>query len=284
MKAVLDRRLLLVTGKGGTGKSAVAASLAVAAGRQGLRVLALAMDHGTGLGHHLRATTLGPQPQRCGDVHVALVDPAAALDEYLRMRIRVPRIAAVGRVFAAVVETVPGVRDITMIGKVVFESSRTRWDLVVVDGPPTGQVSSLLDAPATIAGLVPGGAVRDQAGWIRSLLADERHTGVVVVATPEDLPVLEARSFIAGLAANPTTTVAALVANKVLPPPDFGDDALSRATDPWGPQAAALHLALAESQRSHLADLAADRTIPFLFGMRTAGETTERIADLWGRA
>ena len=282
MRAVLNRRLLLVTGKGGTGKSAVAASLAVAAGRRGLRVLALAMDHGAGLARHLRVTTLGPAPQRCGDVHVAVVDPVAALDEYLRMRVRVPRLAAVSRVFAAVVETVPGVRDTTMIGKVVFESTRPRWDLVVADAPPTGQVSSFLEAPATIAGLVPGGAVRDQAAWMRSVLADPQHTGLVVVATPEELPVTEAKSFMAGVTASRIAAVVASVANKVLPAPDFDGSALAGTTDSSGRQAGALHLALIERQQGHLMDLKADRTIPFLFGMRTAGETTERIADLWG--
>jgi anion-transporting ArsA/GET3 family ATPase len=98
---VLERRLLLVTGKGGTGKSAVAASLAIAAGRRGLRVLALAMDGGAGLARHLRADPPGPTPQRCGDVFIAAVDPGAALDQYLRLRIRVPRLAAVSRIFAA---------------------------------------------------------------------------------------------------------------------------------------------------------------------------------------
>ena len=122
------------------------------------------------------------------------------------------------RVFAAVVETVPGVRDTAMIGKIIFESTRPRWDLVVVDAPPTGQVSSFLEAPATIAGLVPGGAVRDQAAWMRSVLADPRHTGLVVVATPEELPVIEAKSFIEDVIASRTAAVAASVANAAVPP------------------------------------------------------------------
>ena len=278
---MLNRRLLIVTGKGGTGKSAVAASLAVAGGRSGRRVLALAMDRGGGLARHLQAGALRAQPQRLGDVHAAIVDPAAALDEYLRMRIRVPRIAAVSRIFAAVVETVPGVRDTAMIGKVVFEATRSRWDLVVVDAPPIGQVSSFLNAPTTITRLVPGGAVRDQSEWMRSVIADAAHTGVVVVATPEDLPVLEARALTADLATSGAVAIEAVVANKVLPDPGFEPSDVVNTSEAAQRDAATLHLALTAQQTEHLRRLAAGHTIPFLFGMRTESETSERIADLW---
>ena len=278
LRGVLDRRLLLVTGKGGTGKSAVAASLAIAAGRRGMRVLAISMDRGDGLARHLALPHLEPTPQRHGDVHAALVDPGAALDEYLRLRMRMPRLTAVSRVFAAVVDTVPGVRDTVMIGKVVFESTRTRWDLVVADAPPTGQVRSFLRAPATIAGLVPGGAVREQAAWLGSVLADPGHSGAVVVATAEELPVTEAAAFGVEVEADGTMPLAAKVANKILPEADFGTRA---AAGPEG-EAATLHRALVERQTRHLAAFSADHTIPYLFGMHTPDETAERIADRWG--
>jgi anion-transporting ArsA/GET3 family ATPase len=276
---VLERRLLLVTGKGGTGKSAVAASLAIAAGRRGLRVLALAMDGGAGLARHLRASPPGPLPQRCGDVSIALVDPGAALDQYLRLRVRVPRIAAVGRVFAAMADTVPGIRDTVMIGKVVFESTRSRWDLVVADAPPTGQVQSYLGAPATIAGLVPSGVVRDQASWMANTLADPVHSAAVVVATPEELPAAEAAGFVADVARSGAIPLAAVVANRVLPAADFPPPAPGD-TGPAA-EAARLHLALVAEQGRHLEALAPTRTIPHLFGVHTPGETAERIADFW---
>jgi anion-transporting ArsA/GET3 family ATPase len=278
---VLERRLLLVTGKGGTGKSALAASLAVAAGRRGMRVLALAMGPGAGLARHLGLPRLESARRRHGDVHAALVDPAAALDEYLHLKVRVPRFAAVSRIFAAVVDTVPGVHDTVMIGKVVFESTRPQWDLVVVDAPPTGQVRSFLAAPATIAALVPGGAVRDQAAWLQSVLADARHTGVVVVATPEELPVIEATSFRNEIEG--TVAVAATVANKVLPAADFDAFAVATAPVSAAAEAGALHLALASRQHDHLEALHPDRVVPYLFGMHTPEETAARLADLWVR-
>ncbi|MBI5157457.1 MAG: hypothetical protein HZA58_05510 [Acidimicrobiia bacterium] len=277
--AVLERRLCVVTGKGGTGKSAVAASLAIAAGRRGMRVLALAMGDGDGLARHLGAPRLGPSPEAFGDVHAAVVEPASALDEYLRHRIRIPHLGAVARIFAAVVDTVPGIRDTVMIGKVVHDSTLPAWDLVVADAPPTGQVQSYLGAPETIAGLVPGGAVRDQAAWLRSLLQDPEHTGVVVVATPEELPVTEAMAFRDHMA--DTTAVAAVIANKVLP--EVGFDAAAIAGIAPGPalEAARFQLALTEAQHRHLAELRPDRVVSLLFGMHTPDETASRIADLW---
>lgn len=277
--AVLQRRLCVVTGKGGTGKSAVAASVAIAAGRQGMRVLALAMGSGAGLARHLGLPRIGHEPDAVGDVHAATVEPAAALDEYLRHRIRLPHLGAVARVFAAVVDTVPGVRDTVMIGKVVHESTLPAWDLVVVDAPPTGQVQSYLSAPSTIAGLVPGGAVREQAAWLRSLLENPDHTGVVIVATPEELPVIEAAAFRDEIATR--VAVTAVVANKVLP--EAGFTAPAAGGSPSGPagDAARFHAALVEAQQPHLAALRPDRLVPFLFGMHTPDETAARIADVW---
>jgi anion-transporting ArsA/GET3 family ATPase len=272
---VLDKRLLVVTGKGGTGRSAIAASLALAAGRRGRRVLALALDDAHGLAAHLGAEMPGTTPHRHGDVHIALVEPASALHEYLRLRVRVPRIGAVSRLFSAVVETVPGVRDTVVMGKAVYESSRPRWDLVVADAPPTGQVLSLLTAPATIAGLVPSGAVREQASWLAETLADPEHTGVVVVATPEELPVLEAIDFTAASAT--VIPGVAVVANRVLPelPEVAGLTGVAAEADLH-------HRLLAAAQQPHLARLSPTNRIPLLFGMHTPAETAARIADLWG--
>lgn len=274
---LLDKRLLVVTGKGGTGRSAVAASIALAAARRGRRVLALALDAPSGLARHLGAEIPGPIPRRHGDLHLGAVEAGAALDEYLRLRIKMPRLATVGRLFAAVVETVPGVRDTVLIGKAVYESTRSRWDLVVVDAPPTGQIQSLITAPATIAGLVPGGAVRDQARWLAGVLADHAHTGAVVVAIPEELPVLEAGEFIA--AASGAVAPVAIVANRVL-----ADLAEEPGLDGVAAEAAEHHRRLRRAQESHLDRLAPTHRLPMLFGMHTPAETSARIADLWGRS
>jgi anion-transporting ArsA/GET3 family ATPase len=146
---------------------------------------------------------------------------------------------------------------------------------VVADAPPTGQVLSLLTAPATIAALVPGGAVRDQARGLAGLLADPEHTAAVVVATPEELPVLEAIEFTAASAGAIHSPV--VVANRVLADLPGGGTTTGAAGE-----AAAHHRALAAAQAPHLSRLAPTHRVPMLFGMHTPAETAARIADLWG--
>jgi anion-transporting ArsA/GET3 family ATPase len=279
---VLDRHLLIVTGKGGTGKSAVAASIALRAALDGRRVLAVAMSDPLGLAAHLRSGPLGPSPveARPGLSAIA-IEPAAALDEYLRLRLKVPRVPAVTRAFRVLAETVPGIRDTVVIGKLLWESARPDWDLIVADAPATGQVLSMLRSPITIEGLVPASRVREQAAWMRKVLADRDATGLVVVATPEELPLAEARETIDAASAEGLVDVAAVVANRVLP--DLAVDRASLAGEPPGPRrdAALLHLDVAARQEPPLAALQPDHRLPLLFGIRTPGEVAIRLADLW---
>lgn len=276
-----DRRLLLVTGKGGTGRSAVAAAVALDAARRGRRVLALALDAGIGLAAHLGLPPLTATPTAAGDIAAARVDPAAALDEYLRLRIALPGVTAASRVFAAVAETVPGVRDTVMLGKVVHEAARGPWDLVVADGPPTGQVTSYLRAPETIAGLVPSGTVRSQADWMAATL--RAIGGLVVVATPEELPVMEARELLAEVA-DGVIPVAAVVANRVVE--DVGVTAAAAAAErDLVRRAAARHdLAIRDRQAGHLDTLGPDRRLPLLFGVHRPAEVASRLAASWRAA
>lgn len=246
-------------------------------------MLAVAMGDGRGLGAHLRT---GPLPLEAVEVRPDLlalaVVPAAALDEYLRLRLHVPRLAPLSRAFGALAETVPGIRDIVVMGKVVYEASRKHWDLVVADAPPTGQVLSYLRAPGSIEALVPRGRVLEHARWMRRLLAEPETTGVVVVATPEQSPVTEAKETIEALTAESLCAVAAVVANRVLPKPEFdGAQAEERGPGP-ARDAALLHLSLRDAQEDELASLEPEVSLPMLFGMRTPGEVATRLSDLWG--
>ncbi|OFW66662.1 MAG: hypothetical protein A2Z12_08525 [Actinobacteria bacterium RBG_16_68_21] len=279
---MLDRRLLIVTGKGGTGRSALAASLALHAARLGRRVLAVAMTDPLGLEGHLRTGPLGsrPLPVRPG-LWALAIDPAAALDEYLRLRLRVPRLGPVTRAFRVFAETVPGIRDTVVVGKALWEAARSEWDLVVADAPPTGQVLSLLRAPATIEGLVPASRVRDQAAWMRGMLADHQATGVILVATPEELPVAEATETATALRGERLAEVVAIVANRVLPALEVDPAVVEREPPGARRDAAVLHLEVAAGQRRMLAELDADHSFPLLFGMRTPGEVASRLADMW---
>jgi len=279
---MLDRRLLVVSGKGGVGKSAVAAAAALHAAKHGRRVLVIGMTDAIGLATHLRVGSLGPDPVRVRPgLHALAIEPAAALDEYLRLRIRVPRIGMMTRGFGVLADTVPGIRDTVVIGKVLYEATRPVWDLVVADAPPTGHILSYLRAPSVIESLVPGGRVREQASWMRSILADPGKSGLLLVATPEELPVAETRETLAGIDAEPLMTVVGIAANRVVPPLAISADRIT--AEPPGPrrEAAVLHAGVRDAQQAHLASLAANIEFPLLFGLRTPGEVASRLSELW---
>lgn len=278
---MFDRSLLLVSGKGGVGKSAVTAALSILAARRGLAVLALSMTDDPGLALHLGVDRLAYSAQEVRPgIHGLTVDRSQALDEYIRLQLHAPRIAPLGPVargLNALADTVPGIRDIITIGKALFESGKPAWDIVIADAPPLGQISSYLRAPVTIAGLVPMGRIRDQALVYEQQLADPTHTGMVLVATPEELPVVETMEAFDEIAH--LLFVASAITNRVLEP--LGVSAETLASTPPGPHrdAGLLHRGLHASQRRWIGDLPEGPAVPYLFGVLTPGEVAVRIAD-----
>ena len=285
---MIDRRLLVVSGKGGVGKSALTAAIALRAARTGKQVLAVSMTGGAGLAPHLGMRSLEYTPVKAAPgVWALTIDRATALDEYIRLQMHVPRLAptaAVIRGFGVFVDTVPGIREVVTIGKVVFEAAQDRWDLVVADAPPTGQLMSYLRAPRVIADLVPAGRVKEQAAWMEGILGDPAGSGLVLVAIPEELPVVETLETLDELAAEPAIGVAAIAYNRVLPPLDLGGrDPAGLAAGPHR-DAAVLHLGAREAQQEWLQRLPAGPRVPYLFGLLTPGEVAARLADLWEEA
>lgn len=280
---MLERRLLIVTGKGGVGRSALSAAAALNAAKHGKRVLAIGMTDATGLGSHLRAPGLGPQPWlvRPG-LYALAVDPAAALDEYLRLRLKVPRFGPATRAFRVLAEMVPGIRDTVVMGKILYEATRDHWDLVVADAPPTGQIMSYLRAPTTIESLVPSGRVKEQASWMRETLDDPELTRLMIAATPEELPVAETAETLSALKAEGLVGSIGVVANRVLPP--LAIPAARIAREPAGARrdAAALHVEVQAAQAVQLDRLRPEMRFPLLFGLRTPGEVASRLSELWG--
>jgi anion-transporting ArsA/GET3 family ATPase len=139
---------------------------------------------------------------------------------------RVYRIGPVNRVFDFIATAAPGVKEALIAGKVGFEDravvgGRPRWDTIVVDAAPSGQVLSHLRGPRTIQEIVQVGAIRNQTEWVRQILEDPEHTGIVVVALPEEMPVQETAELLEHAPDTVPTPVLALVANRVVPlPPD----------------------------------------------------------------
>lgn len=281
---MIERRLLVVSGKGGVGKSAVSAALGVLAARRGKRVLVLAMIQPSGLAAHLGVDSLSYEPTRIQPgLFAAAVDRSDALEEYLGLQLRVPRSLPMRQFSGALsvlADTAPGIREIVTMGKPIFEVLRGEWDLVIADAPPLGQLQSYLSAPETITGLVPTGAVREQASRLENVLSDPAASGLLLVTTPEELAVLETREAIAEIDASRQILIAGVVANRVLEP--LGVSAGAIAAVPDGPARAAglLHTGLVESQSFWLDSIPDEPRLPFLFGFHTPAEVSARLAEI----
>lgn len=266
------------------GKSAVTAALGIAAARRGRSVLTISMTDDPGLASHLGVDRLGypAQAVRPG-IHALAIDRSRALDEYIRLQLHAPKIAPLGPVargLNALADTVPGIRDIITIGKALFESSKSTWDLVIADAPPLGQLASYLRAPVTIAGLVPMGRVRDQAIEYETQLSDGAHTATVLVATPEELPVVETVEAYEEI--THLTEVATVIANRVLEPLGVSEETLAGLASGPHRDAGMLHRGLHSAQRRWLNELPAGPVVPYLFGVHTPGEVAVLIADRLG--
>lgn len=273
-------RLVLVSGKGGVGKSAVAAAHAVAAKRAGRRVLAIDMANSGSLGAHLGEPDLTFAPRMVGEgLEAMTLDRADALIEYLRVQIGVPAVATIGpaaRAFDALASTAPAIREVVSMGKVLWEVKKGEWDLVVADAPPTGQIGSYLRSARTVRQLVAAGRILDQVEWMEQLLADPSRSELVLVTLLEELPVLETVETIDWVRDEGLVGRLTVIANRVLPP--LGAEIPAGE----GPivEAASLHHELWSEQQEWAAQFHTDRSLPYLFGTHTPAEVAEQLADI----
>jgi anion-transporting ArsA/GET3 family ATPase len=219
--SLLDRRLLFVTGKGGVGKTSMAAALAMLAAREGKRTLVCEVDAKGNL-----ADLLGVGPLKFAPTEVQpglsamAMDTEESLKEYLRLQLKLPLLSRLGplaRTFDFVATAAPGVKEILTVGKLTYEVREAHYDLVVVDASATGHVVGQLASPVAMNELVKVGVVRQQTEWMTDLLTDPATTGVVIVATPEEMPVNETLELVERLGAETDIDIAAVIANRVLP-------------------------------------------------------------------
>jgi anion-transporting ArsA/GET3 family ATPase len=221
VSGLLGRQLLFVTGKGGVGKTTVSAALGMLAAERGKQVLVCETDPKGDLAalYECGPTSFAPHEVSPG-VHVMAMDTEASLREYLKLNLRVPtvgRIGPVAKAFDFVATAAPGVREILTVGKLCYEVRERHFDLIVVDASPTGHIVGELAAPVGINELVRVGAIRAQTEWMLDILSDPARTGVVLVATPEEMPVREAVDLAGRLESETGVALAGVVANRVLP-------------------------------------------------------------------
>ena len=308
--SLLDRRLLFVTGKGGVGKSTVAAAFGLLSAQRGKKTLACEVDAKGDLAALFETAPLAFDPRAIfPGLWGMAMHTEASLDEYLRLQLRLPGVARIGplaKAFEFVATAAPGVREILTVGKLAYEVRESHFELVVADAAATGHVVGQLTAPQAINSLVRVGAIRSQTHWVMDILADPTQTGLVVVTTAEEMPVRETIELVERVRRETPVHVAAVVVNRVLPELFSHSDeevfgrlrepavAAALSTSAGGPvdhvfEAARLAVTLRRSRTVHLELLreSVGSDIPLLYvpelftrgyGLRTTSQVAEALS------
>ena len=210
-------RLHIVTGKGGTGKTTVAAALALALASEGKDVLLCEVEGRQGIARIFDLDPLPYEerriasgPDKKGNVYALHIDPESALLEYLALYYKLGRAGRALDRFGVIefaTTIAPGVRDVLLTGK-VFEAAKDgrkgknarQYDAVVLDAPPTGRIAQFLGVNSELAGLAKMGPIKSQADMVMTLFRSKR-TAIHLVTVLEEMPVQETTDGIADLTA-----------------------------------------------------------------------------------
>jgi len=237
----LERRLVLVTGKGGAGKSTVCVTLGLAAAQRGRR--ALIIETGRSLELPPLLDLALPTPET-GDAaalrpEVTRLEPFEALAEYLTLQFGfgglVRRVVS-HRGFHQLLEGAPGWRELITLGKIWHLVERGDGakppDLVIVDAPATGHGLTFLDVPRVAAAAVRAGPLHRHAGWVEELLRDPARTLLLPVALPEELSARETQELVARMRGHVGVPLDRIVLNGTERlPPDVPLDGLEAALE-----------------------------------------------------
>jgi anion-transporting ArsA/GET3 family ATPase len=247
---VLAKDLVVVTGKGGVGKSTVAAALGLLAARRGRRTIIAEVARRDDVSRALGGTGVHEDELAPGLHHIS-IDPEQALVEYLVDQLPTRALADLlirARAFSYLAAATPGLRELLTVGKVWELAQADRrspgarpYDLVVLDAPATGHGVAVLTAPRTFAGAALGGRIARQGETIHAMLSDPDRTAVVVVARPEEMPVNEALALQDAVPSAIGLDVGLIVANALLADRFSAADVQTlRAAPAWAPVRAAL--------------------------------------------
>jgi anion-transporting ArsA/GET3 family ATPase len=300
--SLLDRRLVVVTGKGGVGKTTVAAALGLLAARAGKRTVICEVAEQERLSDLFGVNASGHEERELApNLHSVSVDPERAKEEWLRYQLKSGALAGVlggSSVFRYLSAAAPGLSELVTIGKVWDLAQLERrtggsvFDLAIVDAPATGHGIAMLRAPSTYASVARVGPIRRQALQIDAFLRDRERTGVVVVALPEEMPVNETLDIERRLAEEMDMAIDRAVVN-ALYPERFTREEAERLRSVQG-RNGAVRAALAEhervrGQRSQLRRLrrgldAPVATLPFLFEPELRLEQVDQLARRLERA
>lgn len=225
--SLFDKQLVIIAGKGGVGRTTVAAAMALASAHKGKRVLLAQTKSKERLSSLFGSGPVGAELVRLRDRLWAVnMTPAASLREYGAMVLRsefIARQVLENKVSRAFLHAIPGLEDYSMLGKVWFHTTeeqdgRPKWDQVILDGPATGHLITMLQIPQAILDAVPEGPLTRPAQAAVELLRDPRRCAMTIVTLAEDLPSNEAIELARKATEKLGVTLGPLVVNALYPP------------------------------------------------------------------
>ncbi len=223
-----EKRFLIVTGKGGVGKTTVCAAEALALAAKGKRVLVCLCNAKERLSTYLGSELVGPQITPVAtNVWAVNIDPEQALEEYGMMMLKsraLYKILFDNKYVRTFFRAIPGMQEWTMLGKAWWHTTEQRidgthlYDVVILDAPATGHGLDMLRVPKVIIDVVPTGLLRRDAERAWMMFRDPTLCAVVLVTLPEEMPTTETIQLARAVREELGLPIGKIVVNAVLPP------------------------------------------------------------------